>query len=439
MVRRGLAGRIASAKGGIWPTAFPGLGSHRNPKLIFLTGVASIMRLPVFLLFFATAAFGQDLSENSIGVAFRRFDSNSDGELTVAEMIAAGRKTSWIGLADTDKNGSVNKTEAVAFFDRKKQEGDSVFEPTEIIHEIPGNSPVRLEGLRKAAEYSAGQNGHSFLVAVDGKVIYERYDGGWKSDQSHRLASGTKSFSAALLAAAVKDGLLSSIDEPVADAIEEWRENETLKVITYRNLLDLSSGLEPGGVGRVPDYSVVHSMKSLSPPGEKFRYGPNAFQVFGEALRRKLQARPEFEFEDPLAYLEARVFDPIGLHYGAWRRDEGGMPHLPSGAFLTAAEWWKYGEFIRLGGSWGGKELVDTATLQECVRPSRTNPSYGITFWMLNNRNGEPATGEGGYMAAGAGKQRLYILPEKKMVIVRQGESRKLENTRLLSFLFSKK
>lgn len=396
------------------------------------------MRLPVFLLFFATAAFGQDLSENSIGVAFSRLDSNSDGELTAAEMIAAGRKTAWIGLADKDKNGSVNKSEALAFFGRKKQVGDAVSEPTEINHEIPENSPVRLEGLRNAAEYSAGQNGHSFLVAVDGKVIYERYDGGWKPDQPHRLASGTKSFSAALLALAVKDGLISSLDEPVAETIGEWKDDEKLQAVTYRNLLNLSSGLEPGGIGRVPEYSEVAKLKPVSEPGKKFRYGPNAFQAFGEAIRRKLQARPELEFDDPLAYLEDRVIEPIGMHCGEWRRDEGGMPHLPSGAFITASEWWKYGEFLRLGGAWGGKQLVDPKTLQECAIPSQVNPSYGITFWMVTGKKGGAVAGTGGYMAAGAGKQRLYVLPEKQMVIVRQGESRKFEDARLLTALFSK-
>lgn len=395
------------------------------------------MRLTAFFMLIAIAASGQDVAKTGVEHLFDRLDADSDGELTVLEVEAAGRKTGWIKLADKDKNGTVSKAESLAFFKGKSNTGNP--EPRETIHEIPENSPVQLDGLRKAAEYSASRNGHSFLVTVDGKVVYERYDSGWKPDQPHRLASGTKSFSAALLAAAVKDGLISSLDEPVAQTIVEWEDDGRLSSVTYRNLLDLSSGLEPGGIGKVPDYSDVVDVKPVSAPGEKFRYGPNAFQVFGEALQRKLQSRPDLEFDDPLAYLEARVFDPIGLHYGSWRRDKDGMPHLPSGAFLTADEWWKYGEFLRLGGAWGGTQIVDPGVLQDCTTPSKTNPAYGITVWMLTTGKGEAVAGEGGYMAAGAGKQRLYVLPEKKVVVVRQGESRKFEDARFLAELFSKK
>src|SRR5207249_4935391 len=61
----------------------------------------------------------------------------------------------------------------------------------------------------------------------------------------HRLASGTKSFSGAMLAAAVEDGLLK-LDEKVADTITEWKNDQRKSQITIRHLLSLTSGIFGG-------------------------------------------------------------------------------------------------------------------------------------------------------------------------------------------------
>lgn len=273
---------------------------------------------------------------------------------------------------------------------------------------------------------------------VDGKVVRESYANGWSPADGHRLASGTKSFSAAILAAGVKDELLS-VDERVAATITEWESDERLKMITIRNLLNLTSGIDPGNNGRVPSYSDAVEVTAVSSRDEKFRYGPNAFQIFGELIRRKLIAREDLPFEDPLAYLEARVFVPIGLEFTNWRRDVEGRPHLPSGAFISVSEWARFGQLLLQGGEWNGEQLIDRKTLEMAARPvSKVAPGYGLTFWLMDGPSvaGRPWLA-GGYMAAGAGKQRLLVFPAVKMVVVRQGESRQFENSEFLDKLFS--
>ncbi|MDF1861976.1 MAG: serine hydrolase [Verrucomicrobiales bacterium] len=400
------------------------------------------MKLPAFLLFFALPVFGQNPTVGSAEPLFEKLDANSDGELSAAELESAGRKSAWLRLADQDGNGTASKDEVLSFLQSRRVPDASAAEPKEHVFELPADSPVQIEGIRKAAQYSAAQNGFTFLVAVDGRIVYERYESGWIRERPHRLASGTKSFSAAILAAVVQDGLLSSIEEKVSDTVIEWKGNKRLSEITYRELLNLSSGIDPGDNGKVPAYSDIGSLRVVSAAGENFRYGPSAFQVFGEAVTRKLAASEEHDFSDPLAYLEARVFGPIGLEYSQWRRDENGKPHLPSGAFLTAGEWWKYGEFLRQAGAWEGKQLVDAKVLKECLTPSKVNAAYGITVWFLEKggkEDAEPSWGKGGYMAAGAGKQRLYVLPDKGVVVVRQGDSRKFEDAKVLNALFSRR
>lgn len=272
------------------------------------------------------------------------------------------------------------------------------------------------------------------LVMVDGKIIFEDYPNGGAPNRPHELASGTKSFSCAIAVAAVADGLLN-LDERVANTITEWRDDPRKSKMTIRQLLSLTGGQETGDErGNVPTYAQAIQAPMRYEPGERFQYGAVPFQVFGEVMRRKLESRKQ----SPLDYLKARVFDPIGLRVGYWRHGADGHPHLPSGAMLTAREWAKYGELIRLGGTWEGKTILPAPTLDECFQGTLQNPTYGLTWWL--NREVSPnlratirqlTTGTEDVwnvsgvprdlvMAAGAGKQRLYVSRSLNLVVVRQ-------------------
>jgi CubicO group peptidase (beta-lactamase class C family) len=54
-----------------------------------------------------------------------------------------------------------------------------------------------------------------------GRILFEDYPRS-SAGATHELASGTKSFSGILAAAMVQDGLLS-LDESCADTLTEWR------------------------------------------------------------------------------------------------------------------------------------------------------------------------------------------------------------------------
>ena len=114
--------------------------------------------------------------------------------------------------------------------------------------------------------------------------------------------------------------------------------------------------------------------------------------------------------------------DPIGLKPKDWTRDGAGHIQLPFGAVVSAREWVKFGELIRQRGRWGNRQLVRPELLAECFQPSPANPRYGLTFWL--NSGEESARGAKGVklvQAAGAGKQRLYVIPSRDLVVVRQG------------------
>lgn len=263
------------------------------------------------------------------------------------------------------------------------------------------------------------------LVMIDGKIVFEDYPKNAGATKAHALASGTKSFSGAIAVAAQMDGLLT-LDEKVADTITEWKDDERRSRVTIRQLLSLTSGLDSGDNFRPPTYAAAVAFRSEAAPGKRFRYGPAPFQLFGEIMRRKLAAAHEpgssaSKPEDPLAYLKRRVLDPIGLEVASWARAEDGNPFLPHGAELTAREWAKYGELIRREGKRGGRQVLDAGLLDECFLPSRAFRGYGLTWWLPRARlRTRVALPDDLVLAAGLGKQKLWVSRAHGLVVVRQ-------------------
>jgi CubicO group peptidase (beta-lactamase class C family) len=279
-----------------------------------------------------------------------------------------------------------------------------------------------------AAEFSRQHGGIAMLVQIDGRVVFEEYPNNGAVTRATELASGTKSFSGVLALCAVEDGLLT-LDEKVSATINEWAEDPGRRDITIRHLLTLTSGI-PGGesalkTGRVPTYAEAIAVKAVAAPGEKFSYGPQPFQAFGEVMRRKLARRDE----TVMSYYERKILEPLGIKPASWRKTASGQPNIPSGASLTARDWAKFGEMVRLD----GKGVLPPGKIQECFHGTKANPGYGLTWWL-------PAAGPLGgtvprkvasaslpkdtWMAAGAGGQRLVVVPSLKLVAVRKAPVR---------------
>ncbi len=294
------------------------------------------------------------------------------------------------------------------------------------------NFQLTEHNCRLAADYSAVNKGVSMLVMVDGKIIFEDYPNGSDPSKAFELASGTKSFSGIAAIAAQEDRLLN-LDEKVADTIEEWRSDPVRSKITIRQLLNLVSGVK-GTVGRCPPYQQGLNAPITAEPGKLFQYGAEPFQIFGELMRRKLKPTNE----NMVDYLKRRILDPIGVKVDTWRTGSDGMPLIPQGARLNARNWAKFGEFIRNQGTFQGKQILAPQNMKVITEGTDANPMYGLTWWLAKPIDKELRAsiktltmasdieyGAQGvppdlFMAAGAGKQRLYISPSLKLVVVRQ-------------------
>lgn len=276
------------------------------------------------------------------------------------------------------------------------------------------------------------------LVMLDGKVVFEGYGNGGARDRKQMLASGSKSFVGVAAAAAVEDGLLR-LEDAACGSLAEWKDDPKRSGITYRHLLTMTSGLTAGEAGaavRAPAWKEIIGKPMVAAPGAKFVYGAYHLNAFALALQRRLK---DETFE---AYLKRRILDPLGVSV-EWRfRCADGHPQVGGGAFMTARDWAKFGEFMRLEGRWDGKQIVASEPLAACRRGTEQNPAYGLTWWLrepvpdtlirqvpiLERDMGDIVKSDwlpgDLFLAAGAGKQRLYVMPSLGLVVVRQGELR---------------
>lgn len=316
----------------------------------------------------------------------------------------------------------------------------------------PAAAAQNATTYKRAADYSEEERGFGVLVMVDGRVVFEQYAKNASSARTHLLASGTKSFVGPLAIAAQADGLLS-LDEPASATLHEWQQDSLRSRITIRQLLTLTAGIEPQLSIDAPSYAESVTALVNAAPGTRFQYGNASFQIFGEILRRKLEARGETVAQ----YLQRRLLAPVGIKTGFWRGMNQGQPQLPSGAYLSTREWAKFGELIRRGGEWNGVQVLPRAEVEAMFQGTAANPAYGLTWWLnipvpdslredirqlRNNFGGmEHIPGlEGMVIAAGAFKQRLYVIPARKMVVVRYGNSvgAQFDDARFLGLLLGR-
>jgi CubicO group peptidase (beta-lactamase class C family) len=303
-----------------------------------------------------------------------------------------------------------------------------------------------------------GSNG--MLVMYEGRIVYEAYLRGYDGTTPKPIASGTKSFSCALVAAAEADGLLR-LDELAADALPQWTpggsapQSSAKAKIRVRDLLSLSAGLANdgaagGGLNTVDSYQQAINAPSRFEPGVAAIYTPNSFQALAASFERKTGGQFDAQGvlsggRDPLVYLTQRVFDPMGLKVGDWQRDINGKPNFGGGAALTAREWAKYGELMRTDGVFDGKRIMPAGLLQRCITyHNAAFLGYGLSWWLNRDvgtsyqpqqdsvdvvqaldwqRGGRfaPSAPDDMYMAAGFGGYRLYVIPSRSVVAVRMG------------------
>ena len=312
---------------------------------------------------------------------------------------------------------------------------------------------IRPADCAHAAKYSESNRGVSMLVMQNGRTIFEHYANGGSASGRWPIFSGTKSFWGIAALAGIRDGLFK-LDELVSETITEWKSDPRKSLITIRQLLSQTDGIE--GASRLQRASIrdrnamAIRLPLVAEPGSAFIYGPSHLQIFSEVLRRKLNGRAT------TGYIESRVLNRLGLSHLEYKRDARGNPLLATGFELTAREWARLGELVLGRGNYHGRQIVPADLLREAFSGSQANPSYGLTFWLNQEAsNGREADMErmldlpwqsaqwtdvcickdapaDMVVALGSGYQRLFIIPSLSATIVRQGSNAKFSDAHFL-------
>lgn len=301
----------------------------------------------------------------------------------------------------------------------------SVLGPSPVAGAASAPTPDRIDIARRYHEASGGQ---ALAMLLDGALVHESYANGGGPSTPQLLASGTKGFTGMFGIMAAEDGVFR-LDEPVARAVPEWRTDPRRSRILWRHLLTMTSGLED--VKKQDVWEDFLLAQAVAEPGAVFDYG-SAPNVFGAALQRLLGS------ERVEAYMQRRLFAPLGIDVRWGGSFADGNPQLSGGAFALTRQWLNLGELVRQRGVWRGQRLVSEAGIFTLLEGTGANPAYGFYWWL--KKPVPPAVAaspqferhiralldatwlpEDFAMAAGAYEQRLYVLPSLRLVVARNG------------------
>ena len=277
------------------------------------------------------------------------------------------------------------------------------------------------------------RGGPSGLILKGGRIAAEWGD----TSATDMTFSVAKSYLAVLAGVAVADGLIRSIEEPVAATLTgPWFESAHNRQITWRHLLQQSSEWQGELWGKsdqvdhnrnlAGDNSRKGERRELRTPGTYYEYNDVRVNMLALSLLQRFgRALPEV--------LRERIMDPIGaskdwewhgyrnsfVEIGGKRvQSVSGGAHWGGGMFIGARDHARLGLLIQRRGNWGGRQLLPASWVEQLLTPSPTNPSYGLLWWLNRGASRHASAPDTAVMAMGAGSNIIWVDNEHDIVMV---------------------
>jgi CubicO group peptidase (beta-lactamase class C family) len=315
--------------------------------------------------------------------------------------------------------------------------------PIEVAPGAPGSHPLNIAGpgdqtfapaaIAKAQSYSDSLGGHALLVWQGGELRYEKYGEGVTADTRFETFSMHKSVLGLVYGAALRDGIIKSLDQTTGEFLPEWA-NDPRGKITLRQLLTMESGLSLGPIDVKAELALA--AKIDVPPGSRFEYNNANSEIAGVILNRALKKAGQGDYA---AYLSRVLLQPLGTGDAhLWLDHEGGDPRFFAFLQMRARDWLRVGIMMDRKGQFDGNEVLPAAWIKAITTPSALNPNYGIQVWIgapwsryrsygprnpIKMSNIEPYHAPDLVFFDGFGGERVYIAPSLDLVIVRIGEA----------------
>jgi CubicO group peptidase (beta-lactamase class C family) len=259
----------------------------------------------------------------------------------------------------------------------------------ELSNDEPIDPIVPLEGQRLTVDQLMDEYRVTGVIALHhGRIVLERYAHGRTARDRWFSASVAKSFTSTLIGAAIRDGLIGSIDDPLTGYIPELKSAPAFDGVTLRHLMTMSSGLRfnenttdptsdmaltDGGEvinGRPPIVTYAMKLTRAHPPGTVEEYQTIDIDLLGIALSRALKGRTVSD------YLSEKVWRPAGMEADAnWVTRQGGnrtrrLLHLSDPAGLCAF-WPVHRERRSRAGGHRAAGWLDRCSPQACLARHR--------------------------------------------------------------------
>jgi CubicO group peptidase (beta-lactamase class C family) len=286
---------------------------------------------------------------------------------------------------------------------------------------LPEGLPLQLETDVDA--YMKAQRTSALVVVLDGKVVLEKYALGFTPDGKWTSFSVAKSLTSTLVGAAIKDGAIDSIDDPVTKYIKGLK-GSAYDDVSVGQLLTMTSGVKWNEDYTDPKSDValfnehkaedgldvtVSYMRKLpreAPAGEKWVYKTGETNLIGVLVS-------EATGKTLAEYLSEKVWKPFGMQQDAtWLL--GSTGHEIAGCCIQAAtrDMARFGLFVMGGGMAGDKQVVPdgwfAAATTKQADIGAPGKGYGYQWWTYDS---------GAFAAQGIFGQGIFIDPARKLVI----------------------
>jgi CubicO group peptidase (beta-lactamase class C family) len=279
-------------------------------------------------------------------------------------------------------------------------------------------------------DYLAINRVAGLLILKDGEIVLEDYELGI-GPKTHWLSfSMAKSISSTLVGAALADGLISSLDDPVVRYVPSLK-GSAYDGVSVRQILTMSSGVRwdetytdpksdrrkmlqlqlAGKPGELLKY--MGSLPRAAPPGSVWNYSTGETFVLGAVIEGATHRRlPD--------YLSEKIWSPAGMEQDAtwWVDGPDGLAWAGSGIGATLRDYGRFGLIVTDQGRLNGQLIVPDGWFNEAGVPHRIagkSVDYGYMWWIPPQTN---LVHLGAFEAQGIFGQYIYINPRERLVIV---------------------
>tara|TARA_Y100000590_G_scaffold465099_1_gene636387 strand:+ start:58022 stop:59161 length:1140 start_codon:yes stop_codon:yes gene_type:complete len=285
----------------------------------------------------------------------------------------------------------------------------------------PSETGMHQAGINSALNYafSEGKNTQGVVIVRHGVVVGERYSTGNNEKSIATSWSTGKSIASALIGIAADQQVISSIDEPAANYLPEWKDSGRDSV-TIRSLLEMRSGLvRQEGNDHINIYAAGGDQLALSLdrqineiPRTKWVYRNEDSMLFAGILE---------EATDMMVgkYAEKHLFSKIGMK-ASWWTDTAGHALTYCCVDATTRDFARFGLLFARGGRWKDEQVISKSWVKESTTIPKGNSYYALQWWVFSEW--------GAIAALGLHENNIWVYPELDLVVVRNSIYTKIGN-----------